>query len=354
MADWGASGRRDTYRATLVDPNTLQDVEPLDIVPSGSSISYGYYTDNRYQGDITTLKPQENAASKLVRIYHKVEAGGTSIEQPMATMFVDANKLTAKYGVEESKLSCYSTMYRFTQDALLSDLNAKAGTSILGHIRKLVEDRHGILVVGEGVADRSLQQDHVVEIGTKVSTALSDMAGWINAQVGVDAMGHITIDPYVAPGDKDPAYSFTSRNSTYLPGISLDDGRGKVCNASLAYYTIEGSSGRHVEFLPQSNPYSKESIGRTVPVITKMTDRAYTGEELRQIAKQKLDENSGAIRYLEIEHVSIPGLRPGDVVLYENDNDFASMLSVRAMVTEMQIKGLKPGCICRTKLKVVE
>ena len=75
--------------------------------------------------------------------------------------------------------------------------------------------------------------------------------------------------------------------------------------------------------------------------------------DLEDKARTYLNENSGEIRHYTIEHVSIPGLTVGDVVLYENDTDYDEPVSARCMIAQMDMRSLTPGAKCTTKLKLI-
>ena len=72
---------------------------------------------------------------------------------------------------------------------------------------------------------------------------------------------------------------------------------------------------------------------------------------MRAIGQRYLDEN-GAVDYITIQHVGIPGLQVGDVVRYINDADGSSPIDWLCMVTEIDMK-LGRAAMCTSKLKVM-
>lgn len=353
MTDWAKSGRRDTFRATLCDVRTLADVESVDIIPGNSTMTWSLGSETVYSGDISVLSDLGSASSRLIRIYHRCTVDDYDQERPIATMFIKNTVRNMKFKADDNRVSAYSTLLRFSDDKLGGDFYREPGSSILQGIRILVENRCGIFHVDQGVVDRNYEQEHYFEIGDNVMEVLQTMAGWLGCYIYPDANGIVHIAPNANAKDTPAVYKFTDRNSTYLPGVEVDDGRANVCNRSIVYYSIKESTGKWIEDSPATNPYSFDVTGRYIPIITKLTDREYSQEELREKALEVLHENDGAIKFLTIQHVFIPVIGIGDVVEYTNSTDFDEPFVARCVVTEMSAQSLGPGMMCMTKLKVV-
>ena len=354
MVDYAASGRKDEFWAKLVDLYTLQEVGDLDIIPDDCSITYGYNTDNLYSASISTVTPQPNASNALVRLWHRVTIGDWVTEEPLGTFFVQTAQFVATYKRQSYDLKCYSTLLRYTNDVLLSDMGIPEGTIVGNKVKQIVEGKGGVLTLGEGVSltSKVLLSDHIQEVGEGLSTTIRTMADWMGCQISCDGYGRIVLQEYLEPAKKPVKYTFDATNSVYLPGVSVDDGRDGAVNVVRVYYTTQDKTDGCTVELEESSPYSQKAIGRAEPMLVKLTEEK-THAELEALAKRYLQENSGAVKYLEIEHVQIPGLHVGDAVTYENDRDFAEPYSCKALVTEISIGSLTPGCMCKTKLKVI-
>lgn len=353
MTDWGASGRRDTYWAELVDPFTLDATGELDIVDGSCDVTYGYYTDHVYSGKVATIGGWQPGS--LVRLWHRVEVDGDTVEEPLATMFVDKRPVKSIFGRDDTDLDCYSVLYRFSKDCFTSTYTVKKGTQVSTAIKSLVESRWGKLTIDSRTSTRTLNKDVSYENGSVMLTALNDLAGQINAEIMPDGLGNLVLQPYQAPKDKPIAYTFDAENSTYIAGYSRDDGTGESYNRALVFYSVSSgspSTRRSVKDLPDTDPMSRQHIGMYKTIVSKLTDRVYTQAELDKLAQQLLDENKAGEDYIEIEHVGIPGLKVGDVVRYINDTDSPVPLDVNCIITEMNVS-LKPGCMTKTKMRVV-
>lgn len=362
MTDWGRSNRADRFEFVSCDPFTLEELETIEVDQKRSSITWGYYTDNVYSGTITAADSNELLRNRLIRVRHVVTADGAEESQVLATMFVNATAGTARFGLRAVKANCYSTLWRFTQDVLISDFYRKAGYNVVQAIRDLVEGEGGKLRVLDGVNTQKTFGNAIwFELGTNRMNVINTIAGWIGCQVGCDGFGFVTIQPYVEPALRAVRYVFEAgANCTYLPGVSEEDNRADIVNRVVAYYTREKKdkddpyplTDRVVVSLPESNKFSYERCGRWKTKIIKLT-KPCKSEELKSKARTYLSENSGEIRHFTIEHVSIPGLKVGDVVTYENDTDYAEPVNVKCMVTQIDMRSLTPGAKCTTKLKSI-
>lgn len=365
MTDWGKSNRVDRFEFVLCDPKTLAEVGKVDADPAASSLTWGYYTDNLYSGTITLAgtNPTKLSKDRLVRVRHIVEADGEVSSRNLATMFVKECAGTSKFKLQTYKASCYSTLYRFTQDVITQDLSRKKGYNLVKLIREVVEATGGKLRVLDGVnLERQIKRNIWFELGTNRMEILNTAAGWMNCQIGCDEDGYVTLYPYVKPSKKNVKYTFEAgRNCTYLPGVEEEDNRSDIVNRVLMYFSRESKekgdtlplTDRAVATLPEKYAFSYARCGRYQTTVVKLTEPC-SHEDLVEKAETYLMENSGEIRHHIIEHVSIPDLTVGDVVLYENDTDYAEPVSDLCMVVQMDMKSLTPGAKCTTKLKIID
>ena len=294
-----------------------------------------------------------------------VEADGARTSCVLATMFVNSVATSAKFKRSATRASCYSTLWRFTQDVLISDFWRGRGYNVVQAIRDLVEGSGGRLRVLDGVnTEKTFGNDIWFDLNMNQMEVLGTIAGWIGCQIGCDAHGYVTIYPYAGPSEKPVKYEFRAgENCTYLPGVAEEDNRTDIVNRVVAYYTRESKdeddeedqyplTDRAVVELGEENAFSFARCGRYQTKVIKVDDPCST-EALESRARTYLIENSGETRHYTIEHVSIPGLTVGDVVTYENDTDYARPVNVKCMVVQMDMRSLAPGAKCTTKLKLI-
>lgn len=354
MTDWAASGRVDSFEFILCDPFTLAELEPVEVSASESSLSWDKDSDNLYSGSIAALAPVSK--DRLVRVRHTVKVGAETLTETLATMFVYAASNKALYGRESHSARCYSTLFRFTQDKLDSDFSRSKGYNVVQAIRDLVKEVGGRLVITDPEAafnERTFGKPIWFELGENRMDVIKTIASWIGCEIGCDPDGSVTVSEVVDPADKPSVYTFEAgRNCTYLPGTEVEDNRAEIVNRVVAYCTDEGGTERVVVELGEESPFSFARCGRYQTAVLRFTEPC-DAETLRSKAKAYLNENSGERRFYTIQHVSIPGLRVGDVVDYENDTDFAEPVKVRCEVAQMNMRSLTPGALCTTKLRTI-
>lgn len=361
MTDWAMSGRRDAYRVTAVDPFTLVEVGDLDAVISECSVTYGCYTDNIVQATIVVTEESWQACGigNLLRIHHDAELpDGTSESEVLGTFFADSAEKETKEAIPLRRCTCYSTMWRLSQDSLAADFVVKKNASCLNGLSKLITAEGATAIAGAGpkTSTKTHSQDVRFKAGANRLECVNTYAGWCGWTVGVDDYGRQTIETYTPPRTRQVKHDFTDGDScTYLPAIK-ETFTGDVCNRVVAIWSREkdagdgyGTSARAVADLGSASPYSYERCGRRMTHVLKVTEPK-TAAQLAEIAQDYLAQHDAAIRYLEIEHVGIPHLRAGDCVTYTNA--LTGDWNLVCEITQMDVT-CGPLMMTRSKLKVI-
>ena len=365
MTDWGASGRTDTYACKLVDPFSLQPVADVDFDAESSSITEAFYSDNYSSASISLENGDYVVGGKemMLRISHTVKLpDGTTVVEDLGTFFVDSMSKTSEKQRHSRKLSCYSALLRVTSDKLINDFSRASGQTVVNAIKDVLTADGGKTRVMQGVdTTRLFTQPISFDLGTCKAEVAAEMAGWIGATIGVGEDGYLEIAPYLAPSQKAVSYAFEEGAScTYEPGVDWDSNRSEVLNRVVMYYSRESKqdgdeyplTDRVCVDLPESSRWSYEKVGRHKTEVVTVSDPC-SHTELESKARTYLQENSAEILYITIQHVQIPGLHAGDVVTYKNTVD-EDGLRVKALITQMEINSLNPGCICKSKLKIID
>lgn len=384
--DWGVSRRRDEYTCHLVDPFTLQETgETIQLEEGNGQVTWGWDTENGYSGSVRTINAVTR--NKLVRIKHTVtiptSEGRKSTTQTLGTFFIDDTPASALYGRVSRDLSLYSTMWRFTQDVLARDFTRAKGKNVVQAIRDIVEVEGGQLIVASGVnTAKNFGNDIWFEVAQNRAETMRKIASWINCIVYADADGYIVLEPYLTPNEKAPVYTFEAGlNCTYVAGIEISDTSANAYNRVVAWWSRSSvpktarkdEDGKYVKDengetiydyddpyglsdyiyvdLPYYHAFSYENIGRRKTYVMRVSE-ACSNAELKSQATTFLWDNCGNTRYYEIKHVSIPGLKVGDIVYYMNPNDYSEPIDAKCMVEEISMT-LGLGGMCRTKLKEV-
>ena len=104
--------------------------------------------------------------------------------------------------------------------------------------------------------------------------------------------------------------------------------------------------------LPDSADFSYAHTGRRrtdVLEVTEPCDHA----SLQSQAQRLLDSSSGAWLDIVIEHASVPFLKVGDCVSFENKYDHDAPFRLSCIVMEMSVSSLSPFCMTQTKLRTI-
>lgn len=350
--DWGTSGRVDEYECWLVDPFSLVGLSRVDFDADSSSVTYAIDTDTKQSATVAVL--DDLAKDSMVRIKHTVEIGGEKYGEEMGTFFASSKSMTAKHGRTSRSMDCYSTLLRQQKDYLMSVHSYAPGDNVSQIIKEIVEADGGHVVFGaDAPTDRLHTQDVHWEIGTNKLEIITKLAGWIGGEIGVTDHGEVELDASVSPLEKPLAWTFVSgSNCVYVPGFTSSEDEGDYYNRAIFYYSTDEATGSATAVLDPTHPYSYERIGRNV-TYTEELNEVVPQDELTAKASDFLALHSGGSVYYEIEHAGIPGLRPGMVVRYVNDDDYSSRVDSLCLVTEMSVDSLGPMCATRTKMRAL-
>lgn len=360
MADWAASGRKDTYTFAAVDPFTLVEICEVQAIPESCSLTFGYYTDNKAQANISIPESEyPKVRGNLIRVSHTVELPtGETESEVLGTFFIDSADKETDTAIPTRRLVCYSTMWRLSKSKLTADYVYHTNQACLEGLTNLMTAAGSTVVAGQGVDNSRVHtRDGRFAIGKNRLECANTYAGWLGWIIGVDGYGRQTLDKYVIPANRAPKAHFENgANCVYLPK-ARETSTGETYNEVIAYWSREkdpgdgyGLCGRAYVQLDAANPYSYQSCG--VRMTGEVVLREPTAQaDLQTIAQDYLNEHDAAIRYIEIEHVGIPNLHAGDTITYTNSDggDF----NLLCEITQMQISKLGPLCMTKTKLKVV-
>lgn len=358
--DWGATGRRDYYRLSLVDPFTLQEVGSAELESGSSSLTWSYGGENQLGASIDLAEGdyRQGGYDRMVRIHHTVEIGDFAKDYTMGTLFVSNMSARPIYRQSRRTLQCYGPWWRHTQDVFALDFTRNPGDNAVDGIRYLVEVDGGTLVIGPGVDTGRLHVKGLhCSAGQNKGEVLRAYAGFIGCELITDVSGALELREYVPPQDREPVYTFTSgANCIYLSGYGYETNRDEPINKVVAYFSRESKqdddpyplSDSVQVYLNPADDYSFQRCGRNRTQVLQVNEPC-SHEDLQAHAQRVLDERSAAIEYVTIEHAGVPWLRVGDCVRYVNDVD--GPVDTIAIIEEMAVQSLGPWCRTKTKLR---
>lgn len=351
-ADWGRSGRVDSYECRLVDPFTLADKGPVAIDPRGSSVTWALYTETKASATIAVL--DDLAKDSMLRLRHVVEVGGERYAETMGTFFAASKSMKALHGRASRSMDCYSTLLRHSKDYLQQVHTYAPGDNVSAIIREIVEADGGVFTLGPGAPTDSVHtMDMHWEAGVNKLEMVEKLAGWIGGELSATDAGEVQLSAYVAPSARPVSWTFEAgRNCIYRPGFVSSEDEGEAYNKAVFWTSTDEESASAAAVLAPTHPFSYERIGRHVTYVERVGE-AMPREELQAKAAGWLEEHCGGAVYYEIEHAGVPGLRPGMAVRYVNRGDYAAPVDSLCLVTEMACDELAPMCMTRTKMRSI-
>lgn len=345
--DWTASGRKDTFSFEMVDPFDLDSSRgTLDGVVEGScSLTWSYYSEAISSGSIE-LDNSNYIENSLIRVYHTAELNGETETREVGTFFTSRSDMTYKYGRWSGSLELIGMNQRYIDDLLTYDQAVNAGTSATTYFKNVVSEAGGEASVSSSVTDKTFNTAHVFEFGDTNLSRLNYCADYLDAIVGCDAHGRITLNPYQLPSDREVAYTVpVGSQSVTKVGVVKSDDTDEVINCvGLKYEPTEedGETLFSTARLTSDHFAAYENVGRhkvTTEVVSDLDP--VTQATLDALAAKKLDANASASKKIEVEFCSYLPFEIGDVVRVDY-SDGSDTFSFDGMVQQIDAE-LIPG-----------
>lgn len=227
-----------TYRFEMIDPRDLDKSRGyLDcVVPDDSDLTFGYYTDLKYQGTlfVTNCAYIENS---LIRIFYEVSGGVESNRYELGTFFVATNDAKYSYGRYTGKLQLLSPLCRFTKDKCETDTVLAKGRSAKGWFWSCMQWTGSTGAIAPDIEDKVFDKTQIIEFGKTKLEVLNAIAEYLGAQIGCDNHGRITMTKYVPPSSRPVSHNvpYGDDSITFL-GVDYNNGAGEVINRAVVRY----------------------------------------------------------------------------------------------------------------------
>lgn len=305
--DWHRSMRQ-TPRFYRVDPVSWRDVEPLDTV-SGCKVTRDLESDGRESAQLTF--DGMLVGEMWVRCYVDCEQDGTSERVPIGTWLVQSPKRNLGSSVSEVSAVAYSSLHVLREERLPVLWHAAAGSHCVDEARNVCE-RYGTAPVLASKGNTRLADHYVAPNGKTALDVARVLANAASMDVGVDAMGRVTIHPSPKPESLLPSWTFRDDERSIMePGVGEE----------LDWYDVpnvcEVVAGNIVGRASNDDPasiLSTESRGRRVVMRVENPEELKAGatQELADlIAQRRLQEACATEHTLEVPHGLCP-LKLGD------------------------------------------
>lgn len=270
--DWSDTTRQDRLVFYDVDPHSLEVRQELTGVElSGSTITWGYYTDTRVSGSIKVLN-SNHIDHSLIRVVHTVPDWGYS--DTLATLLVTGDDAERDAGSWLTAYTCHSTLTMLEKDLLPYAYVIGAGAKAKAVISKLLEDAGRKYSFTGASRDYRYTQAKSYEIGDSRLSDLFDVCSTANDRLDVDGSGVVVIDAYIAPTNTTPSWVLDladSRTNT-LEDISRSSSRLSVPTREIVHYKGTDGNNNDVEVVGYADSTTGETASRRGYVLAEVQE----------------------------------------------------------------------------------
>lgn len=275
----------------------------------------GYYSDTKISGSLETIGDNYIPGSWL-----RIIVDG----QPVATLGVQSMKETqAPEGTVKRAYTLQSVLWMLDADItyVLITIGKKAKCSDV--INRCCKDTGKTPYFAPGWRDATYDAAKVYERTDSYRKVLADICAKANNQLGADPFGRVMISPYVAPTEKESAWTIDADDPHGIvldPGYDDADETGSAYNRTLVIAT--GSNDQTIiSFLdaPATDPISHAQRGWTRTAVHQVSDMSpFTQAQANQLVKQYApeDRSRGITRNCTCLYFPVVG---GDVVDWIQD-----------------------------------
>lgn len=246
----------------MVDPHNL-DIERgelTNLILSGCSISYGYYTDTRVSAKIETLGSNYIDGSWL-RI--RLISGDYSAE--LGTFVLqDDPEVEEKNGGETYTYDLQSVLWSLSKDMCIGHFAIGEGSYALDVFDRICNTCGRTSLKKAGTRNYRYTASRVYDIAETYQTILFDACEASNNRLDVDGHGRITIEPYFAPSQITPAWTIDADDSRTLllsSGITTTSDSHNVIGRAIVVYKSGDTEITAIADRASTSPYSSAQRG---------------------------------------------------------------------------------------------
>lgn len=311
---------------------------------TGGTLTEAYRADYRSSASLECFGTSipENC---LVRVWHMATLDGETVREEMGTFVPTPYSGTYINGRYVGTLDMQSTLIKLGGDVRSGNRGVQAGTDIVGFFESIVKGSYCVPSVPDSIASRgkTFPQAHIWQSQTSVLSECHRCAESLNAMVGVDTHGRVTLSPYVAPTGRSESMVI---DRGLLPEVDID--RPDIINKVVCDYQI--SSGDSTVSISEmatvdgTHPWHPSRIGRWSTEtyypeglqFAESDSEAYIRAVLKAYAKARLDDRSNVTTTYSARGIYRP-VSTGEVVRFRY-YDGEGHIDVKAMVSSREVK----------------
>lgn len=258
--DWTASGIKNEF--SFENISVFPPFNPIETYPhtTGGKIARSYDSDYRESLSID-FDGEESPYSQMIRVWHTATLEDESVRTCLGTFMRSGGKVEYSRGRASGSLSYQSNLLRHGTDKRGNDRNVAQGKNVLTFANEIVTNSGGVLIADPSIStSKTFSASHVWEFGESVLDELQRCANALNAIVGVDPYGNVTLKPYLVPSER--AFSWVLTTDAVLEGLE----RGDPDIINIVHVSYSPSGSQNAQFasarLADTDQRSRAVMGR--------------------------------------------------------------------------------------------
>lgn len=272
--DWKDASRVDAIHVMMVDPHNLDTIrgELSNVILDGCSITQGYNTDTRISGKVKVLDSNYIQGSWL-RINHEVPAAGYKNE--LGTFVVTKPSDSWDTGAHTTEYELQSTLWTMSKDLCPYHYSIGAGAFALDAFDRICQVTGHAFVHLAGANNTRYSDAKVYEMGGNYLSMLFDICDASNNRLDVDGHGRVTVEKYVNPREKTPAWELDCDDPQTLvlaESITRDSSEADAAGRSIVTYSSNDVDIFASADATSSSPYSAAQRGYTLASLHQVSD----------------------------------------------------------------------------------
>ncbi len=301
VIDWTLSGRTTSMRYVRVSWPDMGELGEIKGV-TGCTIEENSLSALKVSGTLD-YADMDDIGDDMIRIYSDSEAGGKRETVCHATLFATTPESTWSGESRTGAADMYSVLWVMQQGGPEGTYTVEAGQNAVSVAAKIARDCN--LAVVATASDKTVATSHTWDDGAswlEIANWLLDFAGFGSATV--DAFGNVIMAPYVDPGEKAVAWTF----SDTVSGVSdseISHEYDTYCVPNVVRAVCSNADGDPMVAVAinddPENPYStvrrKKRIVRT-ETLSDIADQA----ALEAKARELLLSGMSVVEKIEIGH----------------------------------------------------
>lgn len=268
------SSHTNRYSFEMVDPSDINLSRGTLHGFLEGSLTYGYYTDTRWSGNLKFYEPNyiENS---LIRIYHHVDEWDYHNE--LGTFFVDdiSSQYGENYGIKNFSLS--SMISRVSNQLFTSNYTIGKGKYSKDVLKELFDFGNVQFEIDSEVSNRAYKSSIVYEVCSSLLSAIFDVCDNSSGRLSLNGRGLVLVNRYISPFSKEP--EFHLRDAGIIGEISETDPKYNSANRVIVSYSDGKKTISGYRQLSSLYPNAQINSGRYI-------DSQYTVTDLNPPTKQ--------------------------------------------------------------------